>query len=245
MKTKINGSSALPTILIVLSFIIIGVLVLSCSNSPVAAGPGSGTGVGNGVALGKVLYADSTPLIGATVRLRRQSFLADTSGKLTNAGLGIATVYTDSTGAFKVDSLDTLFTYSIEVNNNKDSAEGTWYKFGFDSTDTARLLTRIVAPMPRFVGSVKLAGLPQNAYIQIYGLERIGRTDSLGNFIITELPVGKCEQRECEYVLHVLARQPDGSLKASIYEMELSAGLNGNVVHMDLELANGLMKQKH
>jgi hypothetical protein len=223
---------------------VFSILFLTCSNSPVAAGAGSGTGVGNGFAMGKVIYADSTPVVGAIVRLRPQSFLADTTGMPTNAGPGIAIASTDSTGAFRIHSIDTALTYSLEVNNEKDSAKGTLYKFSLDSTDTARLETRIVTLMPRVVGAIKLFGLPQNAYVQIYGLERIGRTDSLGSFEIDELPVGKCEEKECEYTLHVLARQPDGSFKASIYELELTPDISGNVIHVELELENLLPKQR-
>jgi hypothetical protein len=238
-KNKHSVASIASVVLLLLAVALLSYCALSCSSAPVAIGPdspGSGTGVGNGFIMGKVLYADSTPVAGAIVRLRPQTFLADTSGKMALAGDSIATVFTDASGRFVIDSVDTGLAYSIEVNNEKDSAEGTYYKFKLNATDTTLLPTRIVSRMPLLTGTIKLAGLPQNAYVQIFGLQRLGRTDSLGNFEIKELPVGQCEQSECEYRLNVMVVQPDGSVKVNSYELELAMTLNGNVAHVELEL---------
>jgi hypothetical protein len=213
-----RGSAVLRLVTFVIALL---PAVLSCSNSADTTDNGGGTGVGNGVAVGKVLYADSTPVVGAMVRLRMQAFLADTSGSLATDRQGtVANLTTDSAGNFSVASLDSGVAYSIEVIDREQSPLATLYKIG-TTEDTTRLTTRIVAPVKRISGTIRIAGLPANAYVMVYGLEKLGRTDANGTFVITDLPVGECEHGECEYLLRVMSAAVGGGVKAVDCELEV------------------------
>ena len=213
---------------------------LSCTNMLSSTGSGSGTGVGNGtVVIGKVLYPDSTAVKNAVVRLRTQTYLSDTSGnpvKIQNDT--IATLKTDKNGEFRIDSIKTGHSYSIEVDDHENSSMGTLYRLSLNQTspDTVKLETRTLQRVIKIDGTIVLSGLPQNAYIQIYGLERLGRTDSLGNFEFSDLPVGDCEDNECEYELRAFVLLNDGSYKSTDYELELKSDTTGNIIHVELEL---------
>lgn len=215
------------------------IIQLSCTNMMSSTGPGSGTGVGNGtVVVGKVLYPDSSVVKNATVRLRTQTYLADTSGKPVKIQNDtIATLKTDQNGEFRIDSVKSGRSYVIEINDYKNSPMGTLYKVLIDTmkNDTVRLETRIVQPDVKVNGTIVLSGLPQNAYIQIYGLERLGRTDSSGKFEFSDLPVGRCEVNECEYKLRVFTRLSNGTYTSTDYELELTSDSTGKVIRIELE----------
>jgi hypothetical protein len=242
MKTRNNWKKLfvlngyLPVVILMLCVLI----QHSCTNMLSSTAPGSGTGVGNGtVVVGKVLYPDSTAVKNATVRLRTQTYLADTSGKPVKIQNDtIATLKTDKNGEFRIDSIKSGHSYTVEVNDYDNSTMGTLYKLSLNQTspDTVKLETRTLQPDIKINGTIVLSGLPQNAYIQIYGLERLGRTDSLGKFEFSDLPVGRCEDNECEYKLRAFALLKDGSYKSTDYELELKSDTTGNVVHVDLEL---------
>ena len=222
-------------------------LVIDCTQSPVASGDnGSGTGVGNGaVIVGKLIGPDSLPIANALVRLRPDMYVADTSGKvnyLKNDTL--STVHSDSSGVFVIDSICRNRTYYVEAlsMNASHLDSGTLYKVDVpkDSlADTVLLPTRIIEPVKVLNGTIVIDSLPQNAYVQIYGMERIGRTDSNGKFIIQELPVGECERNECEYKLKITVVGNDG--KTTVYdnsELEIRFDNNNNIISQEFELIN-------
>jgi hypothetical protein len=219
------------------------ILYCTCSTSIIAGNDGSGTGVGNGVIIGKVVNADSLPVQNAIVRLRSESYLADTSGKLPAfRNDTTVSVTTNSSGVFVIDSIKKGSSYRIEVIDHQftENDSGMLYKITVDngdSLDTIRLSTRVVKPVKELKGSIILFGLPQNAYIQVYGLERIARTDSLGKFEISQLPIGESEKGECEYKLRVIVPQKDGSFK--IYEnceLEIKTDSTNNIIYTEFEL---------
>jgi hypothetical protein len=213
---------------------VVGLIIGSCTNESTVSS-GSGTGVGNGIILGRVMYADGTPVRSAFVRLRPQGFLADTSGiPSTIQNDSIKTVVTDSDGFFRIHSVDKTTMYYIEVNDDRTAAEGTLYRIDSFVADTLRLPDRMATPMTTIKGSIRLSGLPSNAYIQIYGLDKIGKTDSLGRFEITELPAGDCEEGECEYGLRITIPLASGGFAIKSAELELSNAVNG-VVTVELE----------
>jgi hypothetical protein len=209
-------------------------LVFSCAKGPVAVGEGSGTGVGNGVVLGTVIYSDSTPVINAMVRLRTQNYLADTSGRVsTKRDSVFATVVTDARGNFHIDSVDTQMAYSIEVNDERTSAQATLYLNSFLKNDTLKLETRVVKPVKKISGGITINKLPVNAYVRIYGLEKVGKTDSTGQFIITDLPEGKCEDGECSYRLLITSMRTDGSVVSVEKKLEIES--EGDTMDIELE----------
>ena len=208
---------------------------LSCTKSPVVSDNGSGTGLGNARVIGKVIYADSTPLKNAVVHLRTQTYLADTSSAHSPERSGtLATVSTDAFGNFAIDSVDTGCSYSLEVNDSKQKAMATLYKFTL-TKDSMVLATRIAKPAINVFGKVTVTGLPANAYVQVYGMEKLSRTDSSGSFEIKDLPEGECEHNECEYKLRILSPIAGGGVKTLDYELELTTGSDTTIARIELD----------
>jgi hypothetical protein len=210
-----------------------------CTKAPLSVDKGSGTGVGNGVILGTVLYSDSRAVQGAVVRLRTTSFFADTSGTpslIQNDT--IATVATDSSGRFHIDSVDTGRTYFVEVNDNKALDQGTLFKVIMARPDTVRLPPRIVTPMKVLKGTIRISGLPANAYVLIYGLERGSRVNANGTFEISDLPLGKCEEGECEYRVRIIMQKSDGTILSVDSQLDIEFDAQGNIKEVELELGD-------
>jgi hypothetical protein len=204
------------------SAIIVPILV-SCGRGPLIAGGGSGTGAGNGIVTGTVIYPDSGPVVGAVVRLRTQKYLADTSGATPSMRSDtMCDAKTDSLGKFRMDSVDTGRYYSIEVNDCRQNAMATLYRKSVSAIDEAG--PRFVLPVAKIDGTVKASGFPGNAYVLIYGLERMCRADSIGRFEISDLPVGKCEEGECEYRIRILVPAAGGGYTVRESELEVTAG---------------------
>jgi hypothetical protein len=217
----------------------IGSFLETCSLPAVTADGGSGTGVGNGMVTGRVIYPDSTPVVGAVVRLRANAYLADTSGSIPVArSATLCQTVTDSLGNFNMDSLDTGGGYSIEVVDYQTQVRGTLYRTSFPSGNTNKLETRVVTPVTKIKGSVVISGLPQNAYVQVYGMERLSRTDADGNFVIQDLPLGRCENLECEYKLRIFSPVAGGGVKSVDMELEVNADPNGNIISVELDTGN-------
>jgi hypothetical protein len=225
-----------------LAFLIIA-LLLSCTGGDPLSHGGSGTGVGNGTVLvGKALTADSLPVQSAIVRLRTDMYLADTSGKTETARNDtFATAYTDSQGVFKIDSVRHARIYCIEIlDTNREEHSGVFYRLdlSLDTTsDTIHLPTKVVRPVKNINGTIVLNDLPQNAYIQFYGVERVGRADSNGVFKIEQLPPPvDCEKNECKYRLKITVVKRDNSVEVYKSELEVKFDSNQNVIEVEFEL---------
>lgn len=214
--------------------------------SPGVADKGSGTGVGNGVMVGKVVHEDSSPVKDAEVRLRSEKYLADTSGIISTFRTDTTVnITTDSLGFFRIDSIRKGNTYWVEVIDRKDTVEssGTLYVVDVDSgciEDTFYLSTTTVAPLKTIKGTLVLQGLPQNAYVLIHGMERLAKTDSAGKFTITDLPVGNCEDAKCEYDLKLLVKKDDGTITPFKYELEILRDNSERIIQVELELSDTL-----
>lgn len=132
----------------------------------------------------------------------------------------------------------------IEVLDNcGQGKKGTLYRLDYDTTqehDTIFLGTHIMEPLKELQGRIVLFGLPQNAYVLIYGLERICKTDSLGQFVITDLPVGDCEDNECEYKMMVFAPDINMNLIPHEYELEIEHDTADSIIRIELELSDTL-----
>ncbi|HEX7511235.1 MAG TPA: hypothetical protein VF335_08045, partial [Chitinivibrionales bacterium] len=109
----------------------------------------------------------------------------------------------------------------------------TLYLDTFKTDNTLQLETRVVKPVKKITGNLTLQGLPVNAYIQIFGLEKIGRSDAQGSFTLTDLPEGKCEEGECTYRLRITSVQPDGSVVQIDYNLEIEN--EGGTIDIELE----------
>jgi hypothetical protein len=208
-----------------------------CSQAPVTLDGGSGTGVGNGVITGQVLHQDGSTVQNGIVRMRSTGYLADTSGTVsTLRNDSIATVITDAQGRFEIDSVDTSKEYCIEVMDTIRHELGTLYKVDIPRIDTVRLATRTVTPLKILQGTITVGGLPKNAYVLLFGLERVDRADSTGKFVITDLPLGNCEFGECEYRCRVIFTDTTGMVQVVDTELEIEFDPLGNIREVELEL---------
>jgi hypothetical protein len=223
------------------------IVVVATLSLLIACAPnGSGTGVGNGVVVGKVIHDDATPVKNAEVHLRSELYLADTSGAFSTI-ITDTTVNctTDSLGFFHIDSVKKGNTYWIEVVDRKDPAGNSGVLYVVDIIkdaveDTFYLSTETVKPLKQIKGTLVLHGLPQNAYVLMYGMERVAKTDSIGRFTITDLPVGNCEETKCEYDLMVLVTEIDGTLTPFEYELEILRDNTERIIYVELELSDTL-----
>jgi hypothetical protein len=225
-------------------FLRLGIAILSvspgwlfyCSTDPIVAG-GSGTGVGNGMITGKVNYSNNAPVSDAVVRLRTITFLADTSGVVSALHNDtIATTRTADDGSFCFDTVDTARTYFIEVVDSAVNEQGTLFRVTVPTADTVSLPVRIVSPVKVLAGKIIVSGMPKNAYVLIYGLERVGKTDSQGRFEITELPVGNCDEGECEYKLRIIIPTGTGAIKSIDTELEIEFDAQGNIKEVEIDI---------
>jgi hypothetical protein len=160
------------------------------------AGGGSEATNGNIVA-GNLEYADGTPVSQARIWLRPAGYLKDTAeaGLVETAPDAIA----DKDGRFVVDSLP-IDDYLLEAQDGKGkgiiryvSARGTATRL---SPDTLRPLGTLEGRLER------LGNVPQSAYARLYGLERIAKADSAGNFAFPNLPGG-------QYRIEAVSSLPD------------------------------------
>lgn len=222
--------------------LMIVVMVRCTGDSPVASG-GSGTGVGNGaVLIGKVLNSDSLPVENALIRLRTDMYLADTSGKITTVRNDtIASTITNNHGVFTIDSVRLSKIYCIEVLdtvNGHDSGAIYTVDLSRDTlSDTVVLNARVERQLKILNGTIVLNGLPRNAYVQFYGLERVGRTDANGSFKIEQLPPPvEYEGNEYEYKVKITVILSDHSVKVYNSELEVRFDTNQKVLSVEFEL---------
>jgi len=227
MKTR----NSIYGVLAVCSSILLIMLNVYCNGSPNSAL--GGTGAGNAAIAGRVVYPDGMPVKGATVRARPERYVADTLGvHIPDLSENAVDVLTDADGLFCIDSIDTG-AYMIEVVDAGEE-KGTMIRHYCSNSGIDTLPSRIVSPVARVLGEIIVQGLPANAWVQVYGTEITSKTDALGKFEIPVLPVGKCEENECEYTLKVVVTK-DGVPVVYDYEMEVEWKAGGTFVEVELE----------
>ncbi len=161
----------------------------SCLDWPFrVAGGGSGTEGENGqVVVGMVYLPDGKAASGAEIFLQRSDYLRDTA--LSNALPDPASTITNQYGIFRFDSL-TAGTYTLEIRNGKGLASQVQFKV-IKAIKRLELGAYTLHPVGVLKGKVDvISGSPSPAYIQIYGLNRLVRTDETGGFTIPNLPSG-------------------------------------------------------
>jgi Leucine-rich repeat (LRR) protein len=140
---------------------------------------------------GSAAYENGTPVVGARVILRPKEFLADTAGPLKKVSIVLAETETDAKGGYAIDSVETG-DYLIEVNDQRTQA-------AVMPANVSRLIDGVihrVAPatlksVGTLTGRVLAGSLPiGDAYVQIFGMERVVKTDALGRFAFDNLPEG-------------------------------------------------------
>lgn len=161
--------------------LIIIALLFSCGGRDVAGG--STVETDNAVSV-QIVLTDGKPASGAVAHIRPVWFVADTGTTSTVASYA-RDLQADSLGWIRCDSLP-IGSYILEVKNQ---GLGAYVQFErHDSTSMDSLSTVSLKPLGSIEGKVVLpAGAPY-AWIQIYGLDRVVQTDSLGAFRVDSLP---------------------------------------------------------
>lgn len=163
-------------------------LITGCSSTELT---GTGSQSGNGRITCKVYNSDGTPAQGASVYLRSNNFVADTTGA--GSGKSVRSKsndYTDTNGVFFIDSIDTG-NYFIEVNDGKSHAA----LLGCSVTESDSIVNLSGATLQP-TGCIKgtFTSAPDDSvalYIQVLGLDRIAiRDTTAGEFLISDVPVG-------------------------------------------------------
>ena len=156
------------------------------------------------------------------MRLRTLDYLADTSGIVSSLHNDtIASTTTAADGSLIFDTVYTGKTYVIEVVDSAQCKQGTLFRVPVPTTEAVSLPLRVVTPVKILIGKVIVSGMPKNAYVLIYGLERVGKTDPQGRFMITDLPIGECDKGECKYELLVLV--PDLAIPTNRWRASLTS----------------------
>jgi hypothetical protein len=186
--------------------------VLSCTEKGPTVAQGGEIGNPTIAVLGTAAYTDGAKSGGAKVLLRRTDFLAeDRGGKLLSSmakpgnalskvSISLADVFTDSTGRFRIDSVD-AGDYRVEIND----AQGKGLVFDW-SVDTADIKARRKAGKKDTTlspgglqkcgsvqGTVKWDTAPFSPYLAlVYGMDRVALVDgTTGSFTLNDMPAGK------------------------------------------------------
>jgi hypothetical protein len=169
----------------------LGCLLLGCGSWPwdMTAGGGSGTETtGGGKVFGSLVYPDGSPGARVAVFARSDTYLRDTSE--TGSDSTDPDTFTDRNGHFLIDSL-ALGRYVLETRDK--CGRGVAIRFEvLPERKEIQLQRTTLYPVGGLEGRVELSELPHShAFIQVYGLERVVRTDSLGFFSLPDLPIGQ------------------------------------------------------
>jgi hypothetical protein len=175
---------------------------LRCGGGPTEVVQGGGGS--EAVALtGLVRHPNGSPAVQARVRLRPRLYLTDTA-RISDTSKAGAETLTDSAGRFRLDSLE-RGEYELEVRDTQGIAvRGAVAPLkGSGGAVRARCILTGENPVVGLAaltlgptgtvtgGFLAPAGFTERIYVQIYGLDRVVRTDSLtGRFRLEGLPKG-------------------------------------------------------
>src|SRR3989339_1676222 len=182
-------------ILILTAFLLV---LFSCEKKPTDVGGGVETGNTSAMVMGKLYLADGhTPAANATLHIRKKTVLADTS----EAGLHkvladtAATVTTDDTGGFAIDSINPGL-YVIE--GAEDSNVVLIDSVAVTSQDSTVVLPPdTLKPAGALKGVIYLSegGDPRKVFILAFGIDRFAGVNTDGSFKFSNLAEGKYDLR--------------------------------------------------
>jgi hypothetical protein len=173
-------------------------MALAACDMPWRVAGGSGTETSNGeIVAGRIYSGEGKPAVGATVYVRPAGYLKDTAGMDSVPVPSPADAVTDKDGRFRLKSL-AAGEYKAEVRDGKGGA----VQIGFHllSPDkTLELRPDTLRPVGILLGwAAPMAGAAGPAgpmYVQVYGLDRLAKTDAKGFFVIPDLPAGQIRFR--------------------------------------------------
>lgn len=172
-------------------------LFFTCSDKPTEAGSGSSES-GNAMITGKLYLSDGiTPAVNATLHIRKKSVLADTSSSSLGRVLAdtSATVITNDTGGFAIDSLNPGL-YVIE--GAKDSDLVLIDSVTVTSQDsTVTLPPDTLKPAGALKGVISLSegGDPRKVFILAFGIDRFAGVNVDGSFKFSSLAEARYDLR--------------------------------------------------
>jgi Leucine rich repeat len=161
-----------------------------------AVADGGGTETGNGTVQGLAAYANGTPALNALVRIRQEGYSALTSDP---ASQGKWDVRTDADGRFKIKGLRTG-SFVAEFQDGAGQAAMATFRLETDSAhalvigdlhSAAAVSGRLLLP----------GGASAPGQVSVYGLDHWTATDSVGRFVLPNLPEGR-------HTLHFKPQQP-------------------------------------
>lgn len=166
-----------------LSFLLLLLLNIGCSNNETT---GTGSHAGNCKVIAKVAYSDSTGVKDIKVYIRKSNFLQDIETFKTEDFL-----LTDNNGFFCKEFENDDY-YTIEATDENGFSLISRCTTIISMYDTLDLGTLILQKEAYFYGNVDVSEVNNQTktYVQVYGLNKIAETDSLGNFFINGIPAG-------------------------------------------------------
>lgn len=154
--------------------------LFACSDSKVAGG--STVETENSIAV-RVVYSDSTPAANAVARVRPLWYVKAIDSTLANDEF--AEEYkTDSLGYIQINKLSHSAA-SLEILQKKSGVFGVLTSQNLKNSDT---LVYCIEDFGSLKGKVDLPENASFAWVQIFGTDRLVKTDSVGNFTIDSLP---------------------------------------------------------
>lgn len=155
---------------------------LSCSSIDTS---GTGSHAGNGIIQAQVVHSDSSNAKSAKVYIRKSSFLKD----FTNRSEDIY-VETDSAGFFNFEIKEDD-SYTIEIIDSLGNALIARCTTNTKLLDTLDLGLLVLQKFSYLFGEIDISGIDNDAYVQVYGLDKISKVDSTGSFTIDSMPYGE------------------------------------------------------
>ncbi|MBN2035247.1 MAG: DUF2341 domain-containing protein [Chitinispirillaceae bacterium] len=138
-----------------------------------------------------VLDTMGVPVANATVHIRVDTYLTDTSKTVpNNAPITLIDTVTDHHGRFSTGPFETG-DYAVEIQD--ENGCGAFLTVPAQKNRTVNCGSITVRPNGRIYGVVDLTTIPEKSmvYVQVYGLERLVRIDTVtGSFIVNNLPQG-------------------------------------------------------
>ncbi len=162
----------------------VGFFLSNCSDRVA----GGGTEETNGSLAGLVSKSSGAPAIGAYVYIHPSGYLMDTSA----AGIeGRAPdAITDHAGGYHKDSLPPG-NYLVEIQDHDSLEALTVGKVSAGSVTQCPKSTLVAGGFVE--GKLKLIPGAGPSFIQVYGLNRVARTDFTGHFLLRNLPPGRLQ----------------------------------------------------
>ncbi len=160
-----------------------GLLAAGCQG-PLAGGGSEATN-GNLIA-GRLENADGSPGRHARIWLRPAEYLKDTA----EAGAPETTpeVIADDDGRFTLNPVP-AGVYLLEARDGQGKGVTRYLSV---SDTVSRIPTDTLRPLGSLDGRLeRLGNVSQRAYARLYGLERVAKADSAGNFSFNDLPAGQ------------------------------------------------------